>query len=96
MQFLATPKLLYLLHSQLDEFPGEAKRDPWDGCTVYAKLAALDSLRGGHVEIDDVERRELVSLLDSIVGSCGWDYIEPGEKRTGRAALKQLQARPSP
>ena len=93
MKFKATPALLYLLHSQIAEFPGEAKVRPWPGCTVYTKLDTLDGNKGGSVEIDETERKELLSLLDSIVGPCGWDTIYPGERRTGRSALKQLSAR---
>lgn len=91
MQFRATSALMGLLYSQIEQFPGDHKREPWSGSTVYAKLAALPG-KGGTIEIDDAERKELRSLLDSIAGPYGWDTITPGERTTGRAALRQLPA----
>lgn len=94
MRFRAGPALLWLLHTQLEEFPHEYAREgeaafPGGG-GVYAKLAALDGDRGGTVEITERERRELRSLLDSIVGPYGWDSITAAERRCGRAAMRRL------
>jgi len=93
MKFKATPSLLQLLWSQIEEFPSEYDQEGeagFPGGSVYEKLGALSG--GGTIDITETERKELASLLDSIVGSGGWDTITPAEKRTGRAALRQVRA----